>query len=178
MGGKGFDPKRELEKRGYKLVYVPHEVIADHIACYRVRYRGKDIYPPAADKLGIPLNEIWISELFRPYARYILFHELREIEYRARGYGVREAHMLALRDEREHFRGDPVWEELNREINIAPSERLLEVPGIGEVLSRRIMEHRPYRDIRELRRVPGIGPRRYELLSERFWCIVEGKEKG
>ncbi len=173
-----MDPGKELGDLGYKVVFVPHERIADHIACYRVNYRGKDIHPPAADKLGIPLNEIWISELFRPYVRYILFHELREIEYRAQGLDVREAHVLASRDERERFRGDPLWEELNREINVAPLEKLLEVPGIGGTLARRIMEHRPYWAMGELLRVPGIGPERYEALSARFWCIAEGRGTG
>ena len=168
-----MDPWREIEDLGYKVVFVPHEIIADHIACYRVRYRGKEICPSAAAKLEIPLNEIWVSELFRPYARYILFHELAEIKHRARGLGPREAHERALRDEEERFRGDPQWEKLRREINIAPLEELLEVPGIGRVLAERIMEQRPYRGMEDLLAVPGIGPKRYRKIAARFWCIVE-----
>ena len=45
--------KEKIEKMGYKIVYVPHEVIENYNACYRVRYRGRTIFPPAADKLGI-----------------------------------------------------------------------------------------------------------------------------
>ena len=170
--------ERERAELGYKVRFVPHEVIADHIACYRVRYRGKEICPSAAAKLGIPLNEIWISELFRPYARYILFHELVEIRHRARGLAPREAHERALREEEERFRGDPQWEKLRREINIAPLEKLLEVPGIGPVLAERIMEHRPYKSLKELLEVSGIGVKRYREIAVRFWCIAEGREDG
>lgn len=94
-----MNPRAEAERLGYKIVYVSHEVIKDYNACYRVIYDGKLIYPPAADKLGIPLNEIWISERFREYERYILFHELQEIKHRAEGLSVEEAHKKALKDE-------------------------------------------------------------------------------
>lgn len=52
------DLRRELERRGWRIRYVPHQVIEDYNDCYRAVYRGKVVYPPAADKLGIPLNEI------------------------------------------------------------------------------------------------------------------------
>ncbi len=170
---KSEDLKEDLQRLGYKVVYVPHEIIEDHIACYRVKYEGKLICPPAADKLGIPLNEIWISEVFRPYERYILYHELREIAYRADGHGVREAHKLAEQDEEKRWRGDHKWEELKREINVAPKKLLLQVPGIGEVLAQRICEYRPYRSMEDLRKVPYIGARRLRQLRARFWCICE-----
>ena len=47
---------------GWKVKYVPHELIEDYNACYRVVYKGKVASPPAADRLAIPLNEIWVSE--------------------------------------------------------------------------------------------------------------------
>jgi len=40
------------------VVYVPQEAIRDYNACYRVIYKGKLIHPPAAERLGIPINEI------------------------------------------------------------------------------------------------------------------------
>ncbi len=101
--------RKELEKLGWRVRYVPHDVIEDHNACYRVMYRGKVIYPPAADRLGIPLNEIWLSEKLWEYEEYVLFHELREIQYRYRGYGVREAHLRARIDEALRFCSDPKW---------------------------------------------------------------------
>lgn len=170
--------KQNLRRLGYKLVCVPHEMIEDHIACYRVKYEGKVICPPAAERLGIPLNEIWISDLFRPYARYILFHELVEIKHRVQGLDPREAHERALRDEEKRFRGDPQWERLRREINIAPLEELLKVPGVGRALAERIMEHRPFRKMKDLLGVPSIGPKRYREIAARFWCIAGGKGDG
>ena len=69
------------------------------------------IYPPAADKLGIPLNEIWLSELLKEYEEYVLFHELREILYRYQGYNVKEAHLKARIDEALRFCNNPKWIE-------------------------------------------------------------------
>ena len=103
--------REEIEKLGWRVKYVPHEVIEDYNACYRVVYHGKMIYPPAASKLGIPLNEIWLSERLREYEDYVLFHELREIQYRYQGYGVREAHLKARIDEALRFCDDPKWME-------------------------------------------------------------------
>jgi len=72
-------------------------------------YRGKVISPPAADKLSIPLNEIWLSERLKVFEEYVLFHELREIEYRYQGYEVSEAHIRARVDEGLRFCNDPRW---------------------------------------------------------------------
>ena len=57
--------REKLEKLGWRIRYVPHSVIEDYNACYRIVYKGKTIYPPAADRIGIPLNEIWLSEKLR-----------------------------------------------------------------------------------------------------------------
>ncbi len=103
--------KEEIRRLGWRIRYVPHEVIRDYNACYRVTYKGKTIYPPAADKLGIPLNEIWLSELLKDYEEYVLFHELREILYRSQGYNVEEAHLRARIDEVIKFCNDPKWTE-------------------------------------------------------------------
>lgn len=65
---------RLLVKHDYKIRYVPHEVIEDYNATYNVTLKDKHITTNAAKKLGIPLNEIWISELWKPYEKYILFH--------------------------------------------------------------------------------------------------------
>lgn|GEM_PF-862898 len=165
--------KEEIAKLGYRVKYVPHELIKEYNACYRVVYQGKLIYPPAADKLGIPLNEIWISELLRSYERYVLFHELREIKHRAEGCSVEEAHKKALEDEKRAFAGDPLWERMNHEINLAPEDVLLGVKGIGKVLAWRIIRNRPYGSIEELQKVRGIGKKRFKELREHFWCLEE-----
>lgn len=166
-----MNPIDNAKKLGYRVVYVPHEIIKDYNACYRVEYDGKIIYPPAADKLGIPLNEIWISEIWRPYEKYVLFHELQEIKHRAEGLDVEQAHNEASKDEIRVFKGDPIWERLKREINIAPKEILKNVDGIGDILAKRIMENRPYDSMEELLRVRGIGRKRLKNLKNMMWCI-------
>jgi len=87
--------KQRIKKLGYKIKFVPHKTIKDCIACYNVRYKGKIIYPKIAEKLDIPLNEIWISEKWKNKENNILFHELQEIKYRSMGYTPRKAHKKA-----------------------------------------------------------------------------------
>lgn len=164
------DPRAEMEALGYDLVYKPHEVMAKYNAFYRVEYEGAVIAPPAARKMDVPLNEVWLTELLRPYERYVLFHELNEIKYRAQGYGVEEAHELALEADKS-WEGDAKWDEFQREINLVPQERVVELPGFDETLFERIQGNRPYCDMSELLAVPGIGDRRYQQLSDRFWCF-------
>lgn len=54
------------------------------------------------------------------------------------------------------------------DINRASVEELQHLPGIGEVLARRVVErrtaHGPFRTVEELREVKGIGARRLEQL--------------
>lgn len=164
------DPRAEMEALGYDIVYKPHETMAKYNAFYRVEYDGEVIAPPAARRMGVPLNEVWLTELLRPYERYILYHELNEITYRAQGYSVEEAHQAALEDDKT-WAGDPKFEELRREINIVPPERVTDLSGFGEALFERIMENRPYGHMSELQEVPGIGDERYERLRDAFWCF-------
>lgn len=96
---------RLLDEHAYRIRYVPHETIEDYNATYNVVFRGKHVTTNAARELKIPLNEIWISEMWQPYEKYIVFHELREIYYRANGLGRNEAHKKALRD------GFSLWSE-------------------------------------------------------------------
>ncbi len=167
------DVWKEIRTLGYKIRFIPHEKIKEYIACYRVVYNGKEIFPPAAVHLGIPIGEIWISDAFRDFADCILFHELQEIKHRAEGYGVDEAHLLALKDEEIKCKNDEKWRKLKMEINVCTKESLLTTPGIGKILAERIMENRPYERMDELKRVEGIGERRYKAIKARFWCILE-----
>jgi hypothetical protein len=108
----------EIQRRGWSVEYLPHEEIAKYNACYRVEFDDQLIYPPAADDLGIPENEIWISELWRKYERFILYHELREIQHRAAGHDVDTAHELAERDERALWQDNPRWRVMNAEWDV------------------------------------------------------------
>jgi competence protein ComEA len=118
MRPKRINIEEEIKNLGYKVVYVPHEAIKDYNACYNVEYKGKAIRPPAGEKLRIPLNEIWISEKFREYEEYILYHELREIEYRAVGYDGKTAHTMAEEDEVLLWKNDQKWKKMNAEMGV------------------------------------------------------------
>ena len=51
------------------------------------------------------------------------------------------------------------------DLNSASREALESLPGIGKVLSVRIIEGRPYRDIKDLGRVKGIGDKTIDGLE-------------
>lgn len=51
-------------------------------------------------------------------------------------------------------------------INRAPAEALARIPGIGDVLARRIIDARPFETTDELTRVSGIGPATLEAIRE------------
>jgi len=112
-----FEETMELvAEHGYSVRYVSHKVIEDYNATYNVIFKNKHITTNAAKKLGVPLNEIWISELWKSYEKYILFHELREIYYRAKGISRDEAHEKALQDGSVLWENDPLLWKFIKEI--------------------------------------------------------------
>src|SRR5262245_31452643 len=55
------------------------------------------------------------------------------------------------------------------DLNTATAEQLDTLPGIGEVTANQIISYRtahPFRSVDDLRQVPGIGDRRFELLKD------------
>jgi competence protein ComEA len=55
------------------------------------------------------------------------------------------------------------------DLNTATAEQLDTLPGIGEVTANQIIAYRsehPFRSVDDLRQVPGIGDRRFELLKD------------
>ena len=54
--------------------------------------------------------------MWKPYEKYILFHELREIYYRAKGISGNEAHEKAIQDGFVLWENDPLLWKLIREI--------------------------------------------------------------
>ena len=105
-----------LTRYAYKIRYVPHKTIEDYNATYNVICENKHITTGAATELGIPLNEIWASEMWRPYEKHMLFHELREIYYRAKGISRDEAHEKAIQDGFALLENDPLLSKLIKEV--------------------------------------------------------------
>jgi len=56
------------------------------------------------------------------------------------------------------------------DLNRASREALESLPGIGKVLSARIIEGRPYNDLYALDRVKGIGPKTIQALEGKVVC--------
>jgi competence protein ComEA len=164
--------EEEIRSLGFKVVFVPHHVIKNYNACYRVKFQNQLIFPPAADKLGIPLNEIWISKSWREFAAYILFHELQEIKHRAAGYDGERAHRMAVRNAEHKFRGDPKHERLRREINVVSKETLIRLLGVDEAVFQEIKRNRPYHSLDELReKIPNMDESVFKKIKEHFWCL-------
>lgn len=103
--------KTSIADAKIKVVCVPHEKIKYHNACYNVEIEGKKIVPPAAQSLGIPLNEIWISEKWKKYELYILYHEWKEISFKVQGFSGEKAHLLSQRECIRLWKDDPLWRE-------------------------------------------------------------------
>ncbi|MEI6637677.1 MAG: helix-hairpin-helix domain-containing protein, partial [Planctomycetota bacterium] len=49
--------------------------------------------------------------------------------------------------------------------NTASRDDLMRLPGVGETLANRIIEHRPYQRVVDLLEVEGIGPARFRELK-------------
>jgi competence protein ComEA len=54
------------------------------------------------------------------------------------------------------------------DVNAASEQELDSLPGIGPVLARRIVAARPFNSADDLRRVRGIGPKKYEKIRRFF----------
>lgn len=150
QGIKNEESKRCSEynrKLGYNVRYVPDEIIEDYNAYYRVKYGEKTIFLPTADKLDIPLNEIWLSKKWREFEKYTLYHELMEIKHRVEGHSPKNAHMLTIRDAEERYSGDPKHERLKREINGVSKETFTDLLGIDGDPFQIVMKNRPYHSI-------------------------------
>ncbi len=121
---EGFEePKPEnigeyLKKFKIKTIYKSHSLLKEYNACYMVNILGRKIDTNAGKKLGIPENEIWISEKVRKFESYILFHEFVEIYYRFIGNHWKKAHQIAVEKEIKYFNHDPEWRKMNKVMGV------------------------------------------------------------
>jgi DNA uptake protein ComE-like DNA-binding protein len=56
----------------------------------------------------------------------------------------------------------------NIEINTATEKELTTAPGIGHVMAARIISARPFRTIGDLKKVSGIGGKKYAQIQPYF----------
>ncbi len=71
------------------------------------------------------MNEIWISELWKPCEKYLLHHEVREIQHRAAGLSQEEAHEKAVREDRTYWRDEVSYREFLRKLKAMDRETAL-----------------------------------------------------
>jgi competence protein ComEA len=61
------------------------------------------------------------------------------------------------------------------DLNSATAEELADLPAIGPVLAKRIIERRPYAQVEDLKDVTGIGAKTFEKLKPLVSVTVPAK---
>lgn len=62
-------------------------------------------------------------------------------------------------------------DDIRVDLNTANQTQLATVPGVGHRLAKIIISMRPFESVADLRKVPGIGPKRYAQIKD--WYMVE-----
>ncbi|MDE2757057.1 MAG: helix-hairpin-helix domain-containing protein [Acidobacteriota bacterium] len=62
------------------------------------------------------------------------------------------------------------------DINTATEKQLSSLPGIGPQMAKRIIEARPFKSIQELKRVKGIGDKKFERLKSHVVCEAKASQ--
>jgi len=72
---------------------------------------------------------------------------------------------------------EPLQADFRVDINQASWPELAQLPGIGPALARRIVEYRlskgPFRCVKDLDKVPGIGPKKLEQIQPYLFSLPE-----
>lgn len=93
----------------YKVIYRSNPYAGSYNL---TTWDGRSVSPTGGKRLGIPKDEIWIDEVYRPFTDLILFHELFEAKLIAQGVPEHEAHHRAEGAELAKFCGDEKWEQM------------------------------------------------------------------
>ncbi len=138
------------------------------------------------DDLGEKLVRLGLARAFGVYrqtpdgrSRDDYREWLRDIELQSakRGVGIWAATdwnslpVERLKDREENAElelattGRPLDPNFKININTAPRDELMRLPGIGEVLANRIIERRPYETIESITEVDGIGAKTLQALK-------------
>lgn len=94
------------------------------------------------------------------------FPEVKQFDYRAA-----DSTFAALSEKLQQTPVEAKQEESGRLINIntASKERLMTLPGIGEIIAERILLHRDdvgtFRSVEELRSIKGISKKKFEQIK-------------
>ena len=62
------------------------------------------------------------------------------------------------------------------DINTATEKQLTSLPGIGPQMAKRIIEARPFKSIQGLKRVKGIGDKKFERLKSHVVCEAKASQ--
>lgn len=62
------------------------------------------------------------------------------------------------------------------DINAATEKQLSSLPGIGPQMAKRIIEARPFKSVQELKRVKGIGDKKFERLKSHVVCEAKANQ--
>ena len=62
------------------------------------------------------------------------------------------------------------------DINTATEKQLSSLPGIGPQMAKRIIEARPFKSIQGLKRVKGIGDKKFERLKSHVVCEAKASQ--
>lgn len=63
-------------------------------------------------------------------------------------------------------------EDVRVDLNAANQTQLAAVPGVGHRLAKTIIQHRPYANVNDLKKVPGIGPKRFEAIKDWYTVVA------
>lgn len=172
--------------------FTVHTAFADARGDGRYKRYYAFITTSKGEDLGEKLVRLGLARAFGVYrqtpdgrSREELREWLKDIELQAamRGAGIWAAtDWKSLPSERRDAREEvaelalatgtsPLGANDRININTAPRDELMRLPGIGEVLANRIIERRPYKTVASITEVEGIGDKIYKNMQRNLKVV-------